>query len=201
MKSEYKYLLYGAVALWLLRRETKKMADEISSDFASAHFKWDELIVSGGAPAIAKKYRERYPQGRWPKFLDPELWTNNRRYKPEDGQAIARRCLPKLINRPLSENMKEHLSNLVEPLREYLGFPLQIISGWRPPELNAAVGGAWASGHLLAIATDFSAGEEVKYKAKKWAQDNREKVGFFKIYDWGFHIGSPRGFNDHIISG
>jgi hypothetical protein len=55
-----------------------------------------------------------------------------------------------------------HIANLMvlcvtvmEPVRLLLGVPLRITSGYRCPELNAAIGGSVSSAHMDARAADF----------------------------------------------
>lgn len=48
------------------------------------------------------------------------------------------------------------LANLLQKLRDHLGFPLVIHSGFRCEELNNAVGGSKTSQHRKAEAVDFS---------------------------------------------
>ena len=45
-------------------------------------------------------------------------------------------------------------SQLLEPLRDALGGPIYISSGWRCPRLNAAVGGVLDSQHVTGEAAD-----------------------------------------------
>ena len=47
------------------------------------------------------------------------------------------------------------LASGLEQVRELLGFPLHIDSGWRCQALNAAVGGARDSAHMQGYAADF----------------------------------------------
>ena len=47
------------------------------------------------------------------------------------------------------------VEELLEPLREALGMPLRVHSGYRPPVRNAAVGGKTHSDHLTGNAADF----------------------------------------------
>jgi hypothetical protein len=52
---------------------------------------------------------------------------------------------------------------LLEPARAYVGRPIHVSSGWRPPEKNAGVGGVKTSDHLTGRAADIwvdSAGPE-----------------------------------------
>lgn len=52
-------------------------------------------------------------------------------------------------------NLQRLCVTLLEPARELLGVPLHINSGYRSTRVNAAVGGAHASAHLLGLAADF----------------------------------------------
>jgi hypothetical protein len=56
----------------------------------------------------------------------------------------------------------QHLIELaywLDGLRDYLGYPIVISSGFRCPELNAAVGGAKTSAHRLGYAADLQPGK------------------------------------------
>lgn len=46
---------------------------------------------------------------------------------------------------------------ILEPLRDRLGVPLTITSGYRSPKLNAAIGGAMKSAHMSGRAADVKA--------------------------------------------
>ena len=64
-------------------------------------------------------------------------------------------------NTPPSEavqNLKYLVTNVLEPARRMLGLPIYVNSGYRSPELNAAVGGARNSQHLLGQAADITTG-------------------------------------------
>jgi hypothetical protein len=47
-------------------------------------------------------------------------------------------------------------NTLLEPLREAIGTPIRISSGYRSPELNKAIGGAATSRHCLYEAVDMT---------------------------------------------
>src|SRR5262245_38153427 len=49
------------------------------------------------------------------------------------------------------------LAHLLEDVRELLGRPLVITSGFRAPKLNRAVGGSATSVHVIGLAADFIA--------------------------------------------
>lgn len=55
-------------------------------------------------------------------------------------------------------NMEELIARLLDPLRERWGKPLAVNSGYRSPELNAAVGGVATSQHLFGQAADITTG-------------------------------------------
>jgi hypothetical protein len=59
----------------------------------------------------------------------------------------------------------DYLFETFEMLRSAVGRPLGIMSGYRCPEHNAAVGGAPLSGHVFGTALD------IKVKSKKEAED------------------------------
>ncbi|MDX2189926.1 MAG: D-Ala-D-Ala carboxypeptidase family metallohydrolase [Bacteroidota bacterium] len=52
-------------------------------------------------------------------------------------------------------NLKEVCKHILQPLREKLGYPIQISSGYRCPRLNKAIGGASKSQHTLGMAIDI----------------------------------------------
>lgn len=52
-------------------------------------------------------------------------------------------------------NLQELATNVLQPLREALGRPIIITSGYRSPAVNAAIGGAGTSQHVIGQAADF----------------------------------------------
>lgn len=64
----------------------------------------------------------------------------------------------KIDNRPnvkVVANLKALCENVLQPLRDYLGCPVIVSSGFRCSELNKKVGGRPNSQHLLGEAADF----------------------------------------------
>ena len=55
------------------------------------------------------------------------------------------------------ENMRALIENLLDPLREQYGHPIEVSSGYRCPKLNAAVNGAPNSQHMRGEAADIYA--------------------------------------------
>lgn len=93
-------------------------------------------------------------------------------------------------NTPTTE-VSVALSNLVthvlDPLREMYGKPITVNSGYRCPQLNAAVGGAKTSQHMRGDAADITAGS--KEENKKLFELIRERLPFDQLlnesdYSW-----------------
>ena len=62
-----------------------------------------------------------------------------------------------LSNRPGAterDNLAQLVERLLDPLRERLGEPIAILSGYRSPEVNSLVGGVPDSQHTLGEAAD-----------------------------------------------
>lgn len=57
-------------------------------------------------------------------------------------------------------NLKNLIEKLLDPVREKLGKPIRVTSGYRPPRLNKAVGGASNSNHLYGFAADIHTGND-----------------------------------------
>ncbi len=53
------------------------------------------------------------------------------------------------------ENMRALCLNVLEPARAIIGAPIEITSGFRSPSLNACIGGARHSQHMLGEAADI----------------------------------------------
>ena len=72
---------------------------------------------------------------------------------------------PRLVEIP-KENTSEYknimnlIQNLLNPIREKLGKPIRVTSGYRPAALNKAVGGAANSNHLYGCAADIHTGND-----------------------------------------
>lgn len=71
------------------------------------------------------------------------------------SQTAARMGRPIFIPPEFQPNVQRLVDDVMQPVRAFIGKPIQILSGYRPPWLNAAVGGARNSQHLTANACDF----------------------------------------------
>jgi uncharacterized protein YcbK (DUF882 family) len=52
-------------------------------------------------------------------------------------------------------NLRRLVDDLLDPLRSDLGAPVRVTSGYRSPEVNAAVGGSKTSRHMRGLAADI----------------------------------------------
>lgn len=97
------------------------------------------------------------------------------------------------------QNMKKLCMNVLEPLRESLGYPIYISSGFRCQELNSLIGGSPNSQHTKGQAADISAisNSELFYQAIKldlpfdqliWEFGSEERPAWVHIS----HTGNPR---------
>ena len=62
--------------------------------------------------------------------------------------------------------LKALCENVLQPLRDYLGEPVIINSGYRCPALNMAVNGRTSSQHLRGMAADINVKGSIKYARK-----------------------------------
>lgn len=53
------------------------------------------------------------------------------------------------------ENLRELVTNVLQPLREAIGLPIIITSGYRSKAVNEMIGGAGTSQHVVGQAADF----------------------------------------------
>lgn len=65
-------------------------------------------------------------------------------------------------------------ANCLQPLRDKVGSPAKILSGYRSPMLNSAIGGEEDSDHMYALAADitFPGREEEIFSFYKWGVKN-----------------------------
>ncbi len=79
------------------------------------------------------------------------------------------------------------VTHVLDPLREMYGKPITVNSGYRCPQLNAAVGGAKTSQHMRGEAADITAGS--KEENKKLFELIRKNLPFDQLlnesdYSW-----------------
>ena len=90
----------------------------------------------------------------------------------------------------LLEKAKEVLTN-IQVLREALGAPISIMSGYRSPERNLQVGGSPKSQHMEGNATDLQCKTktplEMYTMVEKLIKEGKMKQGGLGIYDGWIH--------------
>lgn len=90
----------------------------------------------------------------------------------------------------------QRVAETMEKVRNLLGRPVVISSGYRSPALNAAVGGARSSAHLTGLAADFTVpGMTPSEVAKAIANSNIEFDQLIYEGTWvhiGLSVGAPR---------
>ena len=89
--------------------------------------------------------------------------------------------------------------NVLQPLRDALGFPIRVNSGYRSPELNRAIGGSPTSDHMMGRAADIEAwqGDHDNLLIMKFLRDSPVE---FKQLIWEFggawiHVSYQQGHN------
>jgi len=92
--------------------------------------------------------------------LQELLLTSNRKFDDEQYNPPAE----------IIENLRALCVNVLQPLRDALGSPVNLNSGYRCPSLNRAIGGAKNSQHMSGQAADivdFTHGNEYLFKKIK----------------------------------
>ena len=85
---------------------------------------------------------------------------------------------------------------LLDPLRNDLGQPVRVTSGYRSPQVNAAVGGSRTSRHMLGLAADIKVrGMESTTLAERIEQLRQD--GFLD-YDQVIAYAASRGGHVHV---
>lgn len=82
-----------------------------------------------------------------------------------------------IVNKPDErsiKNLKEVVEKLLQPIRDELGLPIKINSGYRCPALNKAVGGVSTSAHCFGLAVDmvcptYKGGDVIEFG--KWIEN------------------------------
>lgn len=75
------------------------------------------------------------------------------------SQTAARTGTPNIPSDAQVNNLRRLCNELLEPLREIVGSPISISSGFRSAQVNALVGGSLSSAHLSGFAADIYAFE------------------------------------------
>ena len=77
----------------------------------------------------------------------------------------------------------------VNQLLDYFGFNRKVTSGYRPASVNASVGGAKKSNHMLCKACDL---EDTDGKLDNWCMSNQDKLA--QVGLWLEHPSATKGW-------
>lgn len=87
--------------------------------------------------------------------LSPSFWLS----ELTASQTATRRQIDNTPPPVVLSNLRGVLAPGLQRIRDLLGVPVLVSSGYRSPSLNAAVGGSRTSQHVLGFAADFTAPE------------------------------------------
>ena len=65
------------------------------------------------------------------------------------------------------ENIRALCVKILQPIRDTLGLPITISSGYRPDWLNSIIGGSRSSDHMTGLAADFNVAGMMAYQAAR----------------------------------
>ena len=83
----------------------------------------------------------------------------------------------------IAKSLEALIDNVLDPLREAWGAPIQVTSGYRCPAVNKAVGGSATSQHVLGEAADIRAIPNTRTNNKK-LYGLIKKLGLPVDYSW-----------------
>ena len=115
----------------------------------------------------------------------------------ERSDAAIRYGIPNKMNEFETQRAKLLCEKAFEPIREYVGHPIKINSGFRSVAVNKRIGGASSSQHCLGEAVDLDLTDRTLFE---WILDNIEydqaiyEGGNDVAADW-FHISYREGRN------
>ena len=105
--------------------------------------------------------------------------------------------IPNIPTEKEIRNMKLLVDNVLQPLRDYIGRPVIVTSGYRSKAVNDAVGGSKTSGHMLGTAADITAGTKtLNKKIYNYIRDNCEYRQLINEYNYTWvHVEYREGDN------
>ena len=97
------------------------------------------------------------------------------------SDAAARHGIPNEPTDEIRANLQRLAAELLDPLRDAVGAPLRVTSGYRCPRLNALIGGAPASAHMAGRAADLvwwghAPAELERIARRSWPQVRYDKL-------------------------
>jgi len=70
------------------------------------------------------------------------------------------------------DNLQALVDNVLQPIRDYYGMSVRVNSGFRHPNVNAAVGGSKTSDHCKGMAADIEIAGVPNADLAQWIADN-----------------------------
>lgn len=86
---------------------------------------------------------------------NPQISRNFTLYEMEKSNTAAKYKISNKIPAKYMENAENLIKNVLQPIRDAWGKPINISSGYRSQKVNEKVGGAKNSDHLYAAAADI----------------------------------------------
>lgn len=93
-------------------------------------------------------------------------------YEMCKSETALRRGLDNVPNQYVIENLTLLCQNVLEPVRAAFNAPVKVTSGYRSPDVNAAVGGSRNSDHTRGMAADIEIPGLPNYDLAVWIAEN-----------------------------
>lgn len=97
--------------------------------------------------------------------------------------AATRKGIPNVAPDAIVAKLRAVCEHILEPVRAHYGRPITVLSGYRAPAVNKAVGGAATSQHLKGEAADFIVNGVSNIEVCRWMQANMNYDQL--IYEFG----------------
>lgn len=88
----------------------------------------------------------------------------------------------------ITSNLKSLCTNLLDPLREKLGSPIYVTSGYRSAKLNTLIGGSKTSQHMVGKAADIHSDQHTTEELFQFIVDNMEFDQCIQEFDRWVHV-------------
>jgi hypothetical protein len=106
-------------------------------------------------------------------------------------------------NQAAMQNLQYLLNNVINPISNNFPYPIKISSGYRSPQLNAAVRGAQNSQHMLGQAADITTGNrQSNQQLFNWIINsgiNFDQIIDEKGYQWVHVSFNPNGCRKSVL--
>lgn len=119
------------------------------------------------------------------------------------SQTASRKGLPNVPTPEIVKSLQLLCQAVLEPVRVHYGRPVIVMSGFRAPAVNKAVGGAKNSDHLYGFAADFTVARASNLEVCKWIAENldfRQLIYEFGEGGWIHCSYNPRDLKGECLS-